>query len=308
MTTGVGIVVLNWHGGARTHAAVESARMQGYPHTFVVLVDNGSGEAECAALQQHYGAAPDVHLCLLPENRGYAGGNNAGIREALRRGADLVLVLTQDACLRPGALAILADAALADPRIGIVGPQVVDTQPPHRVQSAGERLPVALLCVPRTLLRYRRRRSTSYDVGGVLGCAMLFTRRCIETAGMFDESFFAYYEEVDLCLRARRHGFRIVCAPGAVVEHDGMRGFLGGFTPLSAELKARNLLRLLRRWATPLDWLVLVPTALALFASSSMLYAIRGRGDVVRALGRGARAAWHGRTHAPSGDSDRSPG
>ena len=123
---------------------------------------------------------------------------------------------------------------------------------------------------------------------------MLLTRRCIETIGDFDEEFFAYYEEVDLCLRARRHGFRIVCAPRAVSAHDGMRGFLAGFTPLSAELKARNLLRLMRRWAAPLDWLVLLPTWTLLVAGSVGLYALRGRWDIVRALARGLHAGWHG--------------
>jgi GT2 family glycosyltransferase len=124
---------------------------------------------------------------------------------------------------------------------------------------------------------------------------MLLTRRCLETAGDFDEDLFAYYEEVDFCLRARHHGFRIVCAPGAVASHDGMRGFLAGFAPLSAELKARNLLRVMRRWAGPLDWVVLLPTCTALIAGSVGLYALRGRWDIVRALGRGLRAGWQGR-------------
>ncbi len=295
MTLQVGIVVLNWHGGLRTQACVDSARAQDHPQKFVVLVDNHSGTAECDALRRRYSGEPDVQLCLLDENRGYAGGNNAGIRAALARGADLVLILTQDAILAAGALRVLVEAAAADPGIGVVGPQIVDTRRPEYVWSVGERVSVALLCVPRTLLRHRRVRQSWYDVGGVLGCVMLLTRRCIETSGGFDEEFFAYYEEVDFCLRARRDGFRIVCAPAAVASHDGMRGFLGGFAPLSAELKARNLLRLMRRWAGPLDWLVLLPTATALIVASVGVYALRGRWDIVCALARGVRAGWRGR-------------
>ncbi len=295
MTVRVGVVVLNWYGGMRTLACVESVRSQNYPQKFVVLVDNNSGAAERERLRHQYANDPDVQLCLLEENRGYAGGNNVGIRAALACGADLVLILTQDATLAPGALTVLVDTAAADPGIGIVGPQVVDARQPGRVWSVGERVSVALICVPRRLLRYRRVRQRWYDVSGVLGCAMLLSRRCIETIGDFDEAFFAYYEEVDLCLRARRHGFRIVCAPQAVVAHDGMRGFLAGFTPLSAELKARNLLRLMRRWAAPLDWLVLLPTCTLLVAGSVGLYVLRGRWDIARARARGLRAGWRGR-------------
>ena len=81
MTSRVGIVVLNWHGGARTLACVESARAQEYPQKFVVLVDNHSGAAEREQLRRRYCAVIRTsQLCLLDENRGYAGGNNAGHR------------------------------------------------------------------------------------------------------------------------------------------------------------------------------------------------------------------------------------
>jgi len=288
--TRVAVVVLNWNGGAQTDACIESIRAQGTPNTVIVLVDNHSAAAAREALRRRYGGAPDVQLYVLDDNRGYAGGNNVGIRVALATGADVVLILTQDATLGSGALQAMVDTAAADGRIGIVGAMVVDARDPQQVLSTGERLHPALLCVPRTLLRHRRTRPPAFPVGGVLGCAMLLTRRCLETAGVFDEDLFAYYEEVDLCLRARRHGFAIVCAPQAVVAHDGLRGFLRGFTTLSAELKARNLPRVMRRWAAPIDWLILAPTYVLLLVGSVVLYALRGRMDIVGALARGTVA------------------
>jgi len=129
---------------------------------------------------------------------------------------------------------------------------------------------------------------------------MLFTRSCLEAIRGFDESFFAYYEEVDLCLRARRDGFRIVCAPQAIVIHDGMRGFAAGFTPLSAELKARNLIHLMRTWARPADWLLLAPTYVLLLTASFVLYACRGRWDILAGLLRGIAAGVQGRSGGPA--------
>lgn len=297
MSATAGIVVLNWNGGAQTVACVESVRDQDYPDKFIVLVDNQSGPDERARLLRQYGDDPQVRCCFLDGNRGYAGGNNAGIAAALSRDADVVVVVTQDVTLARGALSALV--AAVDPGVGIVGPTVVDARRP-RVLSVGERVAVPLLCVPRTWLRYRRVRRIPYEVGGVLGCVMLLTRPCLNAVHGFDEAFFAYYEEVDLCLRARQQGFRIVCAPLAVATHDGMRGFGAGFTAVSAELKARNLIRLMRRWARPADWLLLAPTYALLVSASILLYSCRARGDVVAALLRGVVTGLRGREGLPA--------
>jgi GT2 family glycosyltransferase len=298
MRSTVGIVVLNWNGGEQTVACIESLRRQEYADKFIVLVDNHSSSAERIALQNRYSDAADVRCCWLDENRGYAGGNNAGVAAALSNGAELIVIATQDVTFESGALAEMV-AATADSGIGIVGPKVVDSGDPGRVLSVGERVEIPLLCLPRTWLRYRRAGGGRYDVGAVLGCVVLLTRRCLQAVRGFDDGFFAYYEEIDLCLRARREGFRIVCVPQAVVRHDGMRGFAAGFTGLSAELKARNLIRLIRRWARPLDYLLLVPTYILLVASSMGLYALRGRGDLVAAMLRGVAAGLQGREGKP---------
>jgi GT2 family glycosyltransferase len=299
MSGTVGIVVLNWNGGAHTINCVEAARAQAYRETFVVLVDSDSEDPERDDLRRRYGDDPNVQLCLLDSNRGYTGGMNVGIAMALARGADMTLLLTHDAVLAPGALSAMVDAVAADPSIGIVGPRVMDAQRAGQVLSIGERIYVALLCTPRTLLRYRRPRAAAYAVGGVIGCVMLVTRQCIERIGMFDEDLFMYYEEVDFCLRARTAGFKVACAPQAVVTHDGMRGYLAGLGSSSAELKARNLLRLMRRWARPVDWSLLVPTYGLLLASSAILYALRGRFDVIAGLARGTAAGVRGRVGMP---------
>ncbi|MBI1813708.1 MAG: glycosyltransferase family 2 protein [Deltaproteobacteria bacterium] len=301
MTTipAVGVVIVSWNGGEGTDRCIESMRAQRVVDYRIVLVDNDSEAVERARLRQRYGNVADVELIELPANRGYAGGNNAGIERALQLGARFVLVLTQDVVLRADALAHLLAAAQRHPNAGVLGPVVIDAQSGAE-QSRGERIVLPLLCAPRTLLRYRRVRSEPYAVSGLLGCVVLLTRRCLEEVGAFDPAYFAYYEEVDLCLRAGRAGYEILCVPTAVAAHDGMRGFAGGFTPLSAELKSRNLLYLMRKHGGLVDWVGFWPLYSALIASSMIWYALRGRGDIVRALGRGLRGGWRGRTGAPT--------
>jgi GT2 family glycosyltransferase len=283
-------VVVSWEGGAVTDACVRSLRAQEPPPAEIVIVDNRSGAAERERLRAAWGTTPSVQLLLLDDNRQFAGGLNAGASAAIAAGADRLLLLNNDTTLAPGALRALGEGLDSRPDAGIVGPRVLDARRPERVLSAGERHVVPLLCVPRMLLRHRPRSLAPFAASGVMGCALLVTRACFESLGGFAEDIQVYYEDVDFCLRARARGFAIVVAPAAVVHHDGLRGFASGLTPWAAFLKARNPWLVVRRHGGIGSWLAFVPTYAALVGTSAALYALRGRGDVARALARGARA------------------
>jgi GT2 family glycosyltransferase len=293
-----GVVIPSWNGGSRTDRCIASVRAHSAGTARIFLIDNASDADERARLRAVYGNAADVEITELDTNLGYAGGCNVGLERALDARCDAVLILTQDAVLTDGALQALLKAGRDHPSAGVLGPLVVD-ESTEREWSRGERVSLPLLCVPRTLLRYRAERAQPYRVGGLVGCALLLARPCVERIGGFDPGFFAYYEEVDLCLRARRAGFEILCVPQAIVRHNGFRGFAGGFTVLSAELKARNLLYLMRKHARPSDWLTFWPVYALLIGTSMGWYALHGRADIVRALARGLRSGWRGRIGAP---------
>ena len=113
-----------------------------------------------------------------------------------------------------------------------------------------------------------------------------------------------YYEDVDFCLAARAAGFGALVEPRATVAHDGIRGFAAGLTPWAAFLKTRNPWLLVRRRGSWAVWPVFVPTYAAMVGASALVYALRGRIDIVRALGRGAVAGVRvalGGTPAPVG-------
>src|SRR5262249_18430593 len=168
----------------------------------MVGVDTASSEAERSRLRAAFGARPPVRLLLLDQNCQFAGGLNAGARAALEAGADRLLLLNNDTVLAPDALPLLLDTPAPAPAAGLAGPRVVDLRDPARELSAGERHSLALLCVPRTLIRYRRSHRAPYAVSGVMGCALLVTRACFEAVGGFSEEIAVYYEDVDFCLAA----------------------------------------------------------------------------------------------------------
>ncbi len=289
-TSRTAAVVVTWEGGVVTDRCVGSLLAQDAPAAEVIVVDNASGAAERERLRVAWGARPGVRLLLLDDNRQFAGGLNAGARAALAAGAERVLLLNNDTVLAPDALRRLGAALDATPGAGVAGPSVHDLRAPARVLSAGERHVLPLLCVPRTLLRHRRAAARAYAVSGVMGCALLVTRACFEAVGGWASDLEVYYEDVDFSLGARARGFELVIEPRAVVWHDGLRGFAAGLTPWAAFLKARNPWLLVRRRGGPGTWLTFLPTYAAMVATSAALYALRGRTDVSRALGRGALA------------------
>jgi GT2 family glycosyltransferase len=295
----VGIVVPTWNRAAAALTCLDAVARLSYPRRFTVVVDNGSEISARATLVGGAAGRAGVQVLTLAENRGFAAGVNVGLAEVFGRGAVAALILNDDAEVAPDLLDALVGAAAADPGAGIVAPRVVDATSGCEV-SRGEGVWLPLLCLPRTWLRVRHGGPDPYAVTGVLGVAFLVTRACYERIGPLAESFFAYYEEVDYCLRARAAGFRILVVPAASVRHAGFRGFAAGFTPLAAYLKARNLPLLVRRNGGGLDWAAFVPTYLALIAASAAVYATGGRGGaVLGALARGVADALRGRSGPP---------
>jgi len=294
----VGVVVPTWNRAGVATRCLESLARLTYVRRFTVVVDSASSRGEQAVLAAAAGRR-DVRVLPLAENRGFAGAVNAGLDEVFAQGAEAALVLNDDAEVDPDLLGALAAAAVKDPAAGILAPRVLEATSGREV-SRGERVALPLLCLPRTWLRVRRRGSAPYAVSGVLGVAFLVTRTCFDRVGPLAEAFFAYYEEVDYCLRARAAGFKILVVPAASVRHSGFRGFAGGFTPLAAYLKARNLPLVLRRHGRFLDWVAFVPTYAALVAASAVVYAARGENrGIARALGRGVADALKARSGPP---------
>jgi GT2 family glycosyltransferase len=180
----------------------------------VILADNGSSDGSVEHVTGRY---PAVRILRMGSNLGFASGNNCAMRAAL--GADLVL-LNNDTRVQPGWLHALTAAAASDPRVGAVTSKLVFADRPQVLQNTG----LLLLSdggggdrgtgeVDRG--QYDRRE----EVFGFCGAAALLRRDALDDAGMFDETFFAYYEDTDLSWRLRLRGWKILFEPAAVVWH-----------------------------------------------------------------------------------------
>ena len=260
----------------------------------IIIVDDASTDETIDWLEKVFES--EVNWLRRQRNGGFAVACNNGFRAARY---PLLLLLNNDVVLAPDAAARLLAVLDATPGAGIVGPRVVDMTRQELVLSAGERHSLPLLCLPRTLLRYRRTADAPYLVSGVMGCALLVTRACFQAVGGFSTEIEVYYEDVDFCVGARERGFRAVIEPRAVAYHDGLRGLARGLTPWAGFLKARNPWLLMRRRGGPVSWITFVPLYGAMITATIVLYVLRGRIDVACALGRGAIAGLRVAAGAP---------
>ena len=215
----VWIVVLHWRELDLTRACLRSLRDLAYEHYRVLVVDNDSDDGSLAHIRAEF---PEVSILGLAANTGFAGGCNAGMRQALRHGADYVLLLNNDARLPPHVLAQLVQAAEADPCIGILTPKVVWHDQPQRLYGlGGYRLPFRVRLLGMEALDTGPWEGPPVLLDFVFGCVMLIKRPVIERIGLLDERFFMYYEDIDYCYRAAEAGFDVGYLPPAVVPHVG---------------------------------------------------------------------------------------
>jgi GT2 family glycosyltransferase len=235
-------VVLNWNGGDDTLAALESVA-----DVETVCVDNGSDDGSPDAIAARF---PGVELIRTGVNLGFSGGNNVGIRRALARGADWVLLLNNDAVADAALPAALAAAAAARPDAGVLACKVFFAEPPDVLMYAGGRVNLRLGYWGRQDGFGQRddgRFDTLRDVDRATGAAMAVSRAAIEQAGLLDESLFAYAEDTEWCLRIREAGFGVVFVPDAKVWHVGSASTGGLRSPASIYYDTRNMIAVAER-------------------------------------------------------------
>lgn len=237
-------LVLNWNLVDDTLHCVESLRQSDYAHLEVVVVDNGS---DPPLFQQLCSGLPNgTTLLRSEENLGFAAGNNLGLRYALDHGADYVFVINNDTLVDPVMVSQVVAAAQANPQAGLLGPIIYYMSAPDSVWFAGYRFSHGIYVLRRGL-RLSAPLKPVEDVDFVSGCGVLMSRALLEKVGLFATDYFMYYEDLDLCFRAREAGFRILCVTGARMWHAVSTSTGGTDSPLKQYYQVKSSLIFYRR-------------------------------------------------------------
>lgn len=258
------VIILNWNGFADTCSCLDSLLPERHSNLQLVVVDNASSDNSCAEIR-NWAVGNGINLISLSRteaesgelsnnteggliliqtgaNLGFAGGNNVGMRYALRRGAEYIWLLNNDTVVSPASLQPMLNAMCADHAVGIAGSCVLYYDRPQMVQTAGMKLgPFAL-----TISHLGRGRSfpdsavtEQREVDCVPACSLLVKKEVIADIGLIDEDYFMYHEDIDWQIKAKRAGWRIVYVPDSKILHK-----CGGSTKkvsyVSAYYQSRN--------------------------------------------------------------------
>lgn len=211
------VIVINWNGREHLPSCLGSLAGLSYGNAKIVLVDNGSTDGSAEYVRANF---PGVTVLQNRTNAGFAAGNNRGMAYAMEQGAEFIALLNNDMEVDPAWLTALVDAAGGDLSIGACAPALFYFDNRDIIQGIG-------VCLNRIGLTwdYLNGRYDAPDlpvapeVVAACGGAFFVRAAALRAAGLFDPAYFIYLEDVDLSLRIRARGYRIVTVPAARAYH-----------------------------------------------------------------------------------------
>lgn len=248
MSAAVTAVICNFNKRDDVLRAVQSVLDSEGVAAEVIVVDNASTDGSAAALRQRFGGR--IAVLAMPDNLGGAGGFATGMRAAAEAEGEFVLLLDNDAHLAPDTLAQLTGFLRRRPDAAVVAPVILDDGTSDLVQELGGRINVRFAFepnfrgTPRTALP-----AEPFACDYVAACCLLTRRAVIREVGVFDDSYFLYWDDIDWCARVRRlpHG-GVFGLPSATAWHRGG----GAANPMARYYQWRNRLKFLaahrERW------------------------------------------------------------
>lgn len=248
----ISIIVLNYKGIENTLSCLDSLRRikNGSFKIEIIVVDNGSGDGSKEALQN----LRDIHLIALEKNLGYSGGNNVGIREAIKRGSQYILVLNNDTLVDSNLLTELINGVKKG---DIISPKIYFAKgfEFHKnrykksdlgkvIWYAGGKIDwqnvVGVHAGVDEVDKGQFKKSMAIDYA--TGACMFIKSKIFEEIGFFDEKYFLYLEDMDFCVRAKKAGFSIIFEPTAIIWHKNASASGGSGSKLQDYYITRNRL------------------------------------------------------------------
>ena len=228
-------IVLNYKTARMTLKAVDAARvaMQNLPGE-IVIVDNDSRDGSFEEISAHVAANgwTNVRVIQSGHNGGYGAGNNVGIRAGMTDGSkpDYVYILNSDAFPKPSAIRVLYDHLNTTPSTGFAGSFIMGEDELQHTTTF--RFPsilgefegsIRFGPISKLLKSYRvpHELSQTAQVDWLAGASVMMRQSVLDEIGLFDEAFFLYFEETDLCRRAQKAGHRVMFLADSVVTHLG---------------------------------------------------------------------------------------
>jgi GT2 family glycosyltransferase len=206
------IILLNYNGLDVLKRCLTSVFKLDYPNLEIIVVDNNSQDGSLEMAKANFSKAIFIKN---EENLGFSAGNNVGIKFALERAADFVLILNNDVEVEKNFLTQLITRVAEDEKIGLASPVIFDGQT-REIWFSGGYIDWWRM---KTIHRKDTQTENYFNSDFITGCAMLIRASVFQKIGLLDEDFFLYWEDADFSLRARGAGFKNVVVSASWVYH-----------------------------------------------------------------------------------------
>jgi GT2 family glycosyltransferase len=214
----ISIIILNWNGSECITECVESVEKTIYKNIEIIIVDNASTDDSLEKIKNNF---PDVHLIELKENIGYAAGNNRGFQKAQ---GEFIATLNNDTVVDPKWLSQPIAFLENDKTIGIIACRQMKYND-HEIIDCLYSYPLrSLLFQPMGSGKKYSSKELYSQPGFVLGAggaSAIYRKKLLDELDGFDERYYSYHEESDLCMRAFLSGWKCMYAPSSIVYHRG---------------------------------------------------------------------------------------
>ena len=256
----VAIIVLNWNQPELTYECVNSLLGIDYNDFIVIVVDNGSNIDKYRKLRKLIEENEIVKIVRSENNLLYAGGNNFGYQFARQFDPDYVLFLNNDTIVDRQFLRKLVDLMDKHNEVGVVGPKIYYSEKPDTIWHAGGY--VNFLTGKIAHYGIRKKDSEKWneirEVDFVSGCALLIRNEIFDRLGGFDKSYGLYSEDVDLCYRVKRMGYKVYYMPEARIWHKISHSTGGYINELKVKSKFISNLKFFKKYARKLGFSLII--------------------------------------------------
>lgn len=267
----VTIIIPNFNGYGFLKDCLEALRPEMKEGVRVLVVDNGSTDGSVSFLKSSEG----VDSLFLPENTGFCGAVNAGIRASDTK---YVILLNNDTKVLPGYVESLVEAMEQDERIFSGSAKMLQMHAPEWVDDAGDEYCALGWAFSRGKGKLAEGYEESCEVFAACGGASIYRREVFDRIGYFDEHHFAYLEDIDIGYRARIYGYRNIYVPQAGVLHFGS-GFSGSrHNAFKVRLSSRNSVYLAWKNMPFIQLVINMPFLLAGFLTKYLFFSVKGLG------------------------------
>lgn len=251
----VSVVIVSWNARSLVQKCLPSVVETDYPNLEILFADNASTDGSAAWVAREY---PSVKIVRHPDNWLFARGNNQALPHAT---GDYILLLNNDVEVPPNWVHPLVDTMTSNPDVGAVQPKLLQYGDRDRFEYAGasggfiDRVgyPFARGRIFNTMEADRGQYDDACDIFWATGAALLLRRSALKTVGLLDENFEMHMEEIDLCWRLQRAGYRVRVQPESTIYHIGGASLPQG-SPRKTYYNFRNSLLLLYKNLPPSVW------------------------------------------------------